>query len=63
MDYDITKWGLPREYVTCPSCNQLYGHHRTKVCVECQECSKCCKCKTPKLKPMSQELLMNELQP
>jgi len=42
--YDIIpKFGLPREYCSCPGCGQVYGHHRTKVCNHCGECSKCCK--------------------
>lgn len=43
--YDIIeKYGLPREYCSCPSCGQLYGHHNTKVCETCEECSTCCTC-------------------
>jgi hypothetical protein len=44
MSEIIEKFGLPREYCSCPSCNQIYGHHRTKVCKNCSECSKCCTC-------------------
>jgi hypothetical protein len=48
MYYDIVeKFGLPREYCTCPGCGQLYGHHRTKVCENCAECSSCCKEQDP----------------
>lgn len=42
--YDIIeKYGLPREYCSCPGCGRLYGHHNTKVCLHCSECSTCCK--------------------
>ncbi len=40
---DITKWGLPKDEVSCPSCGKIYGHHRTKVCSQCEECEPCCK--------------------
>lgn len=45
--FDIAKkYGVPRKYVSCPGCGQMYGHHNTKVCSYCEECSKCCSCKT-----------------
>jgi hypothetical protein len=49
MRYDIVeKFGLPREYCSCPGCGQIYGHHKTKVCQDCAECSSCCKQQDPK---------------
>jgi len=41
MNEEITKFGLPRDYVSCPGCGRLYGHHKTKVHVETEECSSC----------------------
>lgn len=41
--YNITKYGVPKEEVSCPGCGQIYGHHNTKVDVNSQECSTCAK--------------------
>lgn len=51
--YDISKWGLPREYTACPSCGQQYGYNNKLVCLNCEECSTCCPCKAEEkdLKP------------
>lgn len=43
------KYGLPRDYVSCPSCGKIYGHHNTKSCSVCSECSKCCDCRNPEM--------------
>ena len=39
--------GLPREYVSCPSCGFMYGYQNRMACVACNECSKCCRCCPP----------------
>jgi len=37
------KYGVPREEISCPSCGQKYGHHKTKVDTNTQECVPCAK--------------------
>jgi hypothetical protein len=44
MDDIVERYGLPRKYVSCPVCGQVYGHHNTGVCSVCEECSTCCTC-------------------
>lgn len=42
--YDIHPvYLIPKEYVSCPGCGRVYGHHKTKVDVNSQECSSCVK--------------------
>ena len=39
VEFDGTS--IPKDYVSCPRCGRLYGHHNTKVCKKCEECSFC----------------------
>lgn len=64
--YDIIeKYGLPRKYVSCPGCGQLYGHHNTKGCLNCAECSKCCRCSDDEkdIRPLEEfmEIILKEI--
>lgn len=45
----ITKYGVPRKYVSCPGCGQIYGHHNTEVCENCEECDRYCRCNNKKM--------------
>ena len=41
MDKIHPIWLVPYDYISCPSCGRVYGHHKTKVHVETEECSSC----------------------
>ena len=47
--YDLSdKYGVPKKFVSCPSCGDTYGTAGRMVCTKCEECTKCCQCKKPK---------------
>lgn len=50
------RYGLPKEYLTCPSCGFLYGHNNSKVCLNCEECSFCCNCDNKNIKSINEAI-------
>lgn len=40
------EYGIPRSYISCPSCGKTYKQQRI-VCTNCEECKKCCRCDKP----------------
>lgn len=69
LDDTIITWHgetVLRDFVTCPGCGRVYGHHRTKYCNNCEECSACHdgRCQEPDLVTITDQVaqvILNKL--
>lgn len=52
---------IPYEYISCPGCGQVYGHHNTKVDLNSEECSKCAKDRGNELELVNSKYFIEEI--